>query len=151
MYQKFHQTNRILWAVGLIFMVIISAVVFYLDSSIYIKPSQDQKLISDVSFIAALVITITIFIFKRSFFQPVKLVYGKDKVNIKQVLITIRRRYLIIWVLAEVILLLGFIQYLMTVNIRQFIILGVVSLYSLTINYPQKKLAEKCEEYLTDV
>ena len=150
MEQQFHKTNKILWIGILCGMIILSGIIFYLDSYLFIKPHKDQKMISDIVFLLALIFAIAIFIFKRSFFQPMKLVSGLGKDKTTAVMLSIRRRYMIIWALAELILLLGFIQYILTANFNQFIILGIVSFYSIFINKPQEKLFEICKEYLSD-
>jgi MFS family permease len=154
MNQKFHKTNLALWLTIIVFMLILGGIVFYLDSSYFIKPHESQKTISDVFFLIALVLAIAIFIFKRAFFLPLKLVHAveheHESEKLTKIMARIRRNYMVIWSLAELIFLLGFIQYILTANFRQFLILSVVAFYSLVINKPQENLSARCEEYLSD-
>jgi hypothetical protein len=153
--QQFHKINLLLWLSIIVFMLILGGIVLYLDSSYYIKPHENQKIISDVFFLIALVLAIAIFIFKRVFFLPVKLVESVEQVKesekLTEILARIRRNYLLIWAMAEIIFLSGFIQYIITVDFRQFLILSIVAFYSLLINKPQENLAVRCEEYLSEM
>jgi hypothetical protein len=154
MNHQFHKTNILLWLAIIVIMLILSGIIFYLDSSYYIKPHDNQKIISDVFFLIALVLAIAIFIFKRTLFIPAKLVASITSENESEKLAKlqkrIRRNYMVIWAMAEIIFLSGFIQYILTVNFRQFLILSIVGFYSLLINKPQENLAARCEEYFSD-
>jgi glucose-6-phosphate-specific signal transduction histidine kinase len=123
-----------------------------LDSTYFIKPHEDQKVIQDFSFLIALVSAIGIFIFKRAFFIPAKLVAAVDKEDeaekLGKLMMNIRRKYMVVWAMAEFILLLGVIQYTLTANFRQFLILGMVGFYSILISKPQENLLNICEEYI---
>jgi uncharacterized membrane protein YedE/YeeE len=153
MLQHFNKTNNLLWLGIILFIIILSGITVYLDSVYYIKPIQNQKLISDLFFVMALILAIGIFIIKRSYFHPIKLVTAvqQESESEKQIklLNRIRRNYMVVWVMGELIFILGFMQYLLTANFRQFLILGIVGLYSLLINKPNERLLNKCDELLS--
>jgi hypothetical protein len=153
MNQQFHKTNSVLWLGIIVSIVILGGIIFYLDSVYYIKPIENQKLVADLFFLIALVLAIAIFIVKRSFFHPVKLVQAveQEKNSEKQLklMIRIRRNYILVWAMGEVIFILGFLQYILTANFNQFLILGIVGLYSLLINKPNERLINTCEELLS--
>ena len=153
MNQQFHKTNSVLWLGIIVFIVILSGIIVYLDSVYYIKPIEDQKVVSDLFFVIALILAIGIFIIKRSFFHPFKLIktveHEKDSEKQLKLMIRIRRNYILVWAMGEVIFILGFLQYILTANFNQFLILGIVGLYSLLINKPNERLLNTCEELLS--
>ena len=127
MLQQFHKINNLLWLGIIVFIIILSGITVYLDSVYYIKPMSDQKLVSDIFFVLALILAIGIFFIKRSFFTPHKLIAAVEHEPMaekKLILLTrIRRNYLIVWAMGELIFLLGFMQYILTANFNQFLIL----------------------------
>ena len=67
------------------------------------------------------------------------------------ILSKIRRNYIIIWSLAEIICLIGFINYIFAVNFQTYLVFAIVSIYSILINFPRQKLAEQCLEKLAEL
>jgi len=150
----FNKTNVIIWVSILIGMVVLSIVVFVLDQGNTFTPIPQAQGVNQLLFVLAVVFAFGILMLKRTAFLPQKIVTrvvhrsGEDKNN--AILNLIRRNYIIVWVLAELICIMGFINYIFAVNFQSYLVFAIVAIYSVLINYPRQYLAEICIERLTE-
>ena len=150
----FNKTNVIIWGAILVGIIVISAVVFIFDQFQTFKPMPEAQNVNQILFIIAVISAFGILILKRSIFLPDKIIANIIKKSNGQknhtILIRIRRNYIIIWSLAELIVLIGFINYIFAVNFQTYLIFAIVGIYSILINFPRQKLAEQCLEQLAE-
>ena len=55
----------------------------------------------------------------------------------------IRTNYLIIWSLADAIMILGFIGYILATDFSDFLIFAIVGVYALLINMPREAVLHR--------
>lgn len=148
----FNRTNVIIWAAILIAIIIISSIVFIFDQSETFKPMPEAQSVNQILFFVAVISAFAILFLKRSMFSPNKIVTNALKKSNGEknhaILTQIRRNYIIVWSLAEIICLIGFINYIFAVNFQTYLVFAIVSIYSILINFPRQKLAEQCLEHL---
>ena len=133
-----------LWGAVLGGVIILSLVVYYLHSSAAVTPLPESQDVAQLMFFAAVILAIGILFLKRSVLSPAKTIKRAKKLAEDQVeqfvLNKIRRNYIIIWAMAELICLIGFFNYIMLADIQNYLIFAVVSIYSLLINMPREAL-----------
>ncbi len=56
----------------------------------------------------------------------------------------LRRNYVIVWAMGETIGIVGFVNYMVTIDIQYLLVFSVVSIYSILINMPRVSIAESC-------
>ncbi len=142
--QKFHKSNMILWGAITSGLVILTAVVYYLDTTSAIAPVQDSQDTAQLMFVAAVVLAIVILVLKRSVLAPAKIVQHarglpEDQAKIF-VMSRLKKNYIIIWALAELICLLGFFNYMLLSDFQNYLIFAIVSIYSMLVNMPREAL-----------
>jgi len=151
---EFHKKNMIIWGAILLGMIAISAVAYFLENSLIFVPVPEGIAIKNILFIIAILFAVAILYLKRSFLSPETVV--AKAVNIlpenpaEYVLLNIRKNYIILWALSELILFMGFVEYVFVVNFRSFLIYAVVGIYALVINIPKQSFNEKCLELLNE-
>jgi hypothetical protein len=152
--QNFHKTNMTLWGAVLGGVIILSLVVYYLHSSALVTPLPESQDVAQLMFYAAVILAIGILFLKRSVLAPAKTInkvlapaktINKAKKLAEEqveqfVMNKIRRNYIIIWAMAELICLIGFFNYMMLADIQNYLIFAIVSIYSLLINMPREAL-----------
>lgn len=140
--QSFHKTNMTLWGAVLSGVIILSAVVYYLHSSETMTAIPDSQDVAQIIFIAAVVLAIGILFLKRSALSPAKVVQNAKEASNPEVYVMnkIKRNYIIIWGIGELICLLGFFNFIMLADIQNYLIFAVVSIYSLLVNMPREAL-----------
>ena len=78
-------------------------------------------------------------------FQPgIGVVIGNNGVGKSNILDAI------VWALGEAIGIIGFINYMLTINHQYLLVFSVVSVYSILINMPRLVVAEKCIELVKE-
>ena len=152
--QNFHKTNMTLWGAILVGVIILSMVVYYLHSSESVTALPESQDVAQVMFFAAVILAIGILFLKRSVLAPAKIVKSAKNLSEESaeqfVISKIRRNYVIIWAMAELICLLGFFNYIMLADIQNYLIFAVVSIYSLLINMPREALIIQSLEMLKE-
>jgi hypothetical protein len=119
-----------------------------------VTPLPDSQTIAQAIFIAAIVMLIAILFLKRTVFSPDKIIRnarnlaGSDAEAF--VLNKIRRNYLIVWALAELVCLLGFFNFIMLADFQNYLIFAIVSLYSLIVNIPREALIVQSMDMLKE-
>jgi hypothetical protein len=148
--KDFHRLNLIIWIAILTFITILTIVAFVLDSLTMLQPLAEADRINQIIFVLAVGLAFAILFFKQSLFMPSKILTkigdkpDSDKINL--CLVHLRKNYILVWAMGEAICLLGFVNYILTVNLRYFLAFTVVSLYSVLINMPRMALLKKCGE-----
>lgn len=166
-----HRTNRVLWLSVLSGMVVLVLVTYILKQNELF--SQSEILISNraENLFLLLVVGLLFFVFylKRHYLQATELVQraltrevnlaSSDIADLAQVpsdeadalarvLILMRRYFMLVWSTANIILLVGFVTYLLANQFQTFMIYAVVSFYSMSINFPSFRLIESCREMI---
>lgn len=158
--------NKIIWAsvfIGVLLILFISWAVgdILIDSSAPILDPQK----SDTFFLLTIgAITIVILYIKRSILVPAKLLeLGKKKSDAKLLKYSdeddrgrafdksvrlINRYMMLVWFLADIIVIIAFINYLFTGVFNTMLIYSIVGIYSLIINFPSKHVYKKMYNYI---
>ena len=152
--QDYHKTNMTLWGAVLSGIVILSIVVFLMDSDNGIETIEGAAQLGQTLFIIAILLAAGILFLKTTVFAPARMVKKlKDmpaEVRDAKLLRNLRRNYLIIWAMAELICFIGFFYFIIIGDIQNYLIFTVVSIYSLLINMPREGLVLKCLELLRE-
>jgi len=165
--RRIHRVNRLLWIAILAEILILSVIAVSLwYFNILTEPVlTNLKTFNDVSLIIVIILLFTIMYLKRTYLLPDKIIdragrkelhlesadvadfiqeFGKEANMIAGALIIMRRYFMLIWSIANLIVLIGFISFIVTMSLRNFMIYGIVGLYSLLINFPRFSIVENC-------
>ena len=152
--QDFQRINILIWAAIISFVIILTLLGYFLDSSGTMRPAENAAQINQVLFLIAVVIAFGILFFKRSLFNPRKIVGSSNEKplpeEIEIVLARLRRNYVIVWAMGEAIGVIGFVNYMVTADIQYLLVFSVVSIYSILINMPRISVAESCVEFVNE-
>jgi len=157
----FHQKSRTMWFAILagIISLIILVVIFHFAELFKDPLVKDLKSMNQLFLFIVFALAFLIIILKRIFFAPSQLVSaarrkaykqggGQDteakRKTLRYALDRIHTFSLVLWVLADLIVIAGFLSYIFMLSFQTFIIYAVVGLYSLLINYPKYGLLEAC-------
>jgi hypothetical protein len=151
---QYHRTNVLIWVSILLFVIILTVIAYVLNSSETMLPEQETAQINQVLFLLAVIIAFGILFFKRSLFNPSKIIEAPSDQSLPQkinlALSKLRRNYVIVWALGEAIGIIGLINYMLTINHQYLLVFSVVSVYSILINMPRVVVAEKCIELVKE-
>jgi hypothetical protein len=152
--KQYQRTNVLIWVSILTFVIILTVLAYVLDSTRTMQPVQNAEQINQVLFLLAVVIAFGILFFKRSLFNPRKIIENTSEKSLSErinlALSKLRRNYIIVWAMGESIGIIGFINYMVTIDIQYLLVFSVVSVYSILINIPRVVFAEKCAELLEE-
>ncbi len=152
--KEFHRTSVLLWVAIITSVIILSVLTFVFDESGMFVMVDNAVGINQMMFLIAVALAFAILFFKRSLFIPSKIVdVSPEKTSPQKfelVLMRLRKNYIIVWALGEAICIIGFINYIFTVDFQHFLVFAVVSLYSVLINMPRLAIAEKCMELIQE-
>ena len=151
--EKFIRNNFVIWVSIVLGMGVMCIVTFALYISQTFTPIQEVTQIKNVLFLMAIILAVGILFLKRSFFATHTIV---DKIRTSTIenhehflLRRLRKNYIILWILGEMILILGFIEFVLIADFNSFLIYAVVGLYAVLINFPRKTLVAKSLELLS--
>jgi len=152
--KHYQRTNVLIWISILSFVIILTLLAYIIDSAGTMQPVQDANQINQVLFLLAVVIAFGILFFKRSLFNPRKIIESTSEKSIPEkinlALSTLRKNYIIVWAMGEAIGVIGFVNYMVTIDIQYLLVFSVVSVYSILINMPRIVFAEKCVELVKE-
>lgn len=169
--RQIHRANRVLWMslFSGMSILVITALIFKLGGLFQAQtPSLDSKT-DNVILLFTLALLFTVFYLKRHYLVPAKMVaraqkkelsygsgdiadfyaaFGENTATLSKTLIIMRRYFMLVWSIANVILLLGFIVFITAGQFQTFLIYAVISAYSMSINFPSFKIIEQCASLL---
>jgi len=152
--KHYQRTNVLIWISILSFVIILTLLAYIIDSAGTMQPVQDANQINQVLFLLAVVIAFGILFFKRSLFNPRKIIESTSEKSIPEkinlALSTLRKNYIIVWAMGEAIGVIGFVNYMVTIDIQYLLVFSVVSVDSILINMPRIVFAEKCVELVKE-
>lgn len=171
--RRIHRVNRLLWIAILTDILIISliAIILWYFNILSEPVLSSMKTFNDISLIVVVGLLFTVMYLKRTYLLPNKIIeranqkeihieaadvvdfiqeFGKEANIMAKALIIMRRYFMVIWSIANLILLIGFISFVLSLNLRNFIIYGIVGLYSLLINFPRFSIVEDCYYKITN-
>jgi hypothetical protein len=152
--KQYHKVNVLMWGSILVFIIILTLLAYFLDSMNTLQPVENAVQINQILFLIAVILAFGILFFKRSLFNPKKLIETpfekslEEKTNL--VLAKLRKNYIIVWAMGEAIGILGFVNYILTADLQYLFVFVVVSAYSILINIPRIAVAERCIELVTE-
>ena len=163
--RRIHRVNRTLWLSilsGVLILVVISLFFYFgnfLDMAVVGRPHLvDQALLFLVFALLLLIMYV-----KRNYLQPNKMIerarrrdlsitsadvtdlvstFGKETNLLAKALIIMRRYYMVIWSAADLIVIIGFIQYILTMTFKSFLVYTAAGILSLIINFPRFTVIE---------
>jgi len=165
--RRIHRVNRVLWSAIFADIIILIIIVSMFDNfDLLTEPVlYNMKIFNDVSLIIVVFFLFLIIYLKRTYLLPQKMIERAEKkdlhieaadvkdfvqefgteVNIlAKTLIIMRRYYMVIWSIANLIVLIAFISYILSLQMRSFLIYSVVGIFSLIINFPYFSIVERC-------
>ena len=171
--RNLYRVNRLLWysILGGVFTLLVVGYLLHYFGSITSLQAAEQSGMGTAILIVAIILLYLVFHMKRTYLEPRKLVwrakkktlqitsvdladfiaqFGQTADTMAKTLILLRRYYMVIWSIANLITLLGFIEFVISGEIRTLTIYGVVSLYSLFINFPSFGIIEKCYAIISE-
>ena len=152
--KEFHRTNVIIWIAIIVTVVVLGIIIYIIDDMKLFQPILNAAQINQIIFFLAVVLAFAILFLKRSFFLPEKIVSKIPDNPLEEMislcLVQIRKNYIIVWGLGEAIVVLGFINYILTVDFQYFLVFSVVGVYSILINIPRIVLPINCLERIRE-
>jgi hypothetical protein len=152
--KQYHKVNVLLWGSILAFVAILTLLAYILDDMGTLKPVADAAQINQILFLIAVILAFGILFFKRSLFNPKKLIDIPFEKSLEEktslVLAKLRKNYIIVWAMGEAIGILGFVNYILTADLQYLLVFAVVSIYSILINLPRTAVAERCVELVEE-
>ncbi len=171
--KRIHRVNQLLWIAILADILILSVIVFILwYFNILTEPLLVHlKTFNDISLIIVVLLLLTIIYLKRTYLLPSRIVdranqkelhiqstdvvdfiqeFGREANIIAKAIIIMRRYFMVIWSTANLVVLIGFISFIVSLSIRNFIIYAIVGFYSLLINFPRFSIVEDCYYKITN-
>ena len=152
--KEYHKINVIIWGSIISFVVILTVLAYILDGMNALQPAENAAQINQILFLIAVFIAFGILFFKRSLFNPKKLIEVPFEKSLEEktslVLAKLRKNYIIVWAMGEAIGILGFVNYSLTTDFQYLLVFSVVSIYSILINLPRFAAAERCVELVTE-
>ncbi len=170
--RNLYRVNRVLWFAILAGILTLLAVGFVLKQMGVVVPNTahpSKDSLSSIFLIVAIILLYWVFHMKRTYLNPKKLIWRarRKKIDITTIdvsdfvaefgananvllkaLMLLRRYYMVIWSIANIVVLLGFVEFAVTGELRILAIYGIVGLYSLLINFPSFKIIERCYNLL---
>jgi len=159
--KEWHRKNKLVWIAILAGMLILTSVILLLHQLEVIKdpltinPVEVNKIMLFIVFIIAALIIIL----KRTLLVRDKLINSAckkltinlDEVDtdyketvLKTVFSRIQIFQMIIWIMADIIVIIGFLNYLFILSIQASLMYCIVAIYSMIISYPKLSLLEGC-------
>ena len=158
---------QFLWGCILLGMIGLVILVFiFKNLGVFTEPAvSDVQMLDNVTFIIAILLVFLIFYLKRNYLSPKKMIeraenrdinigsgevanfvqeFGKEADLLAKILIIMRRYYMIIWSIADLIVLIGFLVYILGLQFQTFLIYSVIGLYSMAVNFPRFSIIERC-------
>jgi len=156
-----HDKLRILWIAILSGMTILTIMVFiFYQGGLITEPLTENPVqVNRIMLIMVFVIAALVILLRRNSFVPDKLIKTASKKmnmevaeadeNQKDNLVTtvfarIQTLHIIIWMMSEAIVFIGFINYLFIISFQASIMYCIVGIYSMLISYPRRALFESC-------
>lgn len=164
--QAFNRISQILWGAifaGVCVLMVVAYMIQmqgYLTEAVFTNESGMKNLIMLIT----IALLFLIIVLKRSFLIPEKIIDRAGKQTqvitggdlavlihehslkgdlLAKSILLLRRYQLIIWSIAEAIVVIGFVVFILTLQFRTFIMYSVIGLYSLAINFPSFSLPER--------
>ncbi|HID39454.1 MAG TPA: hypothetical protein EYP36_08055 [Calditrichaeota bacterium] len=163
--RRIHRVNRTLWLgiVSGVFILIAISLFFYLGNILALPVVGVRHLVNQVLMFLVFALLLLIIYIKRNYLQTNKMIerahrreqsitstdvidlvstFGKEANLLAKTLIIMRRYYMVIWSAADLIVIIGFIQYILTTTFSSFLIYATMGIFSLIINYPRFTIIE---------
>ncbi len=168
---QIYQKYRFLWFAvfsGMILLIFISILLAYFEVILPI-PMVDPFAADKITLITLFLLLIIIFFLKRSYLTVSKIV-EKGRKSTREIdweifsfldqrndthlllaksILTMNSVILIVWFLADLVILVAFVHFILVPFIKTFILYSLVGIYSLIINFPSFKLYKKVASYIT--
>lgn len=152
-----HRVNRIMWyavAGGALVLIVIGLIMAFVGISG--QSVVDAFLADRIAMFIVIICAVAIIYVKRTYLAPAKIIeragkkelnvagdvqdliqqLGKENTDLAKAMIIFRRYYMLTWALADLIVISGFVYFILTGNLESFIIYAVVAAYSIAINFP---------------
>jgi len=165
--REIHRVNRVLWMALLSGMgiLVLTAALFRFGGLFETAVPTAGSRTDNIILVITLVLLFIVFYLKRHYLVPAKMVararkkkgtessgdiadfiaeFGEDAIVIARTLIIMRRYFMLVWSIANIILLLGFIVFIAAGQFQTFLIYAVISAYSMGINFPSYRIIEQC-------
>jgi uncharacterized membrane protein YdcZ (DUF606 family) len=147
--ESYQKVNLILWIAILSGIIILTVIALLLNKFQPFQEDFNLPLITEILFGMAIVIAIAILVLKRSIFRLDKIVVTGSgllpiETQVNYVLAQLRRNYIILWALAEAIGTIGFVYYIITSNLHNYLLCALVSIFSLASNFPRRDTINNC-------
>lgn len=148
-----HKRNQMIWGVILTSIIVLAVIVFILDQFAGFTRLVEAREINHMLFILAIAAAVVILILKRGLYRiPTRISQQIESADNKarlHLILKIRQRYIVIWALCEFIAVLGFIGYILEMDLQNFLVFAIVSLYAVVISRPQESFLIRAIEVLT--
>ena len=167
---QLHDKFKSLWIVVLIGMVLLIVIAYILhhfqilDNEPLVNPLDADK----ISLVLIVLIVLAMFFIKRSYLVMSKIIEKSKKYSANlnnaeftflsaanekhaqfaSAVLYINKLYLRIWFMADLIVIIAFVNFILAPFINTFLIYSFVGLYSIISNYPSIKLYQKLFTYI---
>jgi len=165
-----HKKFKFLWIAvlsGMLAIIIIAYILFnfqIIELSPVVNPLDADK----VALVSIVVIVMSLFFLKRSYLVASKIKEKgrkyENRINTSDFsflslenekhslfaasVVYINKIYLLIWFLADLVVLIAFVNFILAPMLNTFLIYSFIGLYSLIVNYPSIKVYKKLYNYI---
>jgi len=146
---NYQKVNLILWIAILSGVIVLTVIALVINKLQPFEQDLNLTVMTEILFGLAIVIAIAILVLKRSIFRVGKIIeqssgLPQPEAKVNFVLTQLRRNYIIVWALAEAIGTIGFVYYIITSNLQNYLLFALVSIFSLASNFPAKDTIRNC-------
>ena len=171
--RRIYRLNRTLWVATIVGMLFLNLFVLIFNHYGIVSEPSVENIANFDNLIMGIILMLAILILyiKRNYLTPKKIVerakkkdlsivpddvrdllqeFGNEGNLMAKALIIMRRYYLLIWSVANLITILGFIDYIVALRFQSFWIYSIVAVYSMVINFPKFDTIEALHYWLVD-
>ncbi len=171
--RRVYRLNRTLWIATVVGMLFLNLFVLIFNQYDIVSRPSVENIANFDNLIMGVILMLAILILyvKRNYLTPKKIVerakkkdlsivpddvrdllheYGEDGDLMGKTLIIMRRYYMVIWSVANLITILAFVDYIVALRFQSFWIYSIVALYSMAINFPKFDTIEALHYWLVD-
>jgi hypothetical protein len=165
--KQWHRKIKLMWFVILAGMLILTFIILLLQQLEVLKEplTENPVEINKIMLLVVFILAALIIVLKRTFFVKNKLILSacrklninldeadeEQKENILDLVFSRIQIYqYVVWLMADAIVIIGFVNYIFILSIQASMMYCVVGIYSMLISYPRLSLLEGCYYHIKE-
>ena len=152
--ENYYKTNMIIWLAIIIGMIMLIGITYFIDQANTFQPIAESLEVKNVLFALILISALAVLFLKRSLLDFGKIYSKMESLNSAEkksaFFNKLRANYIIIWAISELIIVIGFVEYVLICDYKSFLLYAIIGLYAIAVNFPKKSLFEKHLQLLAE-